>query len=53
MLGVKEETGHPILEALAKCVKDRRLLLILDNCEHLLQACAEICRAAAAGAARK
>jgi hypothetical protein len=41
VLGVKEETGHPVLEALAKAVKDRLLLIILDNCEHLLQACAE------------
>jgi hypothetical protein len=37
-LGVKEETGRPVQEALAKYVKDRQLLLILDNCEHLLDA---------------
>jgi predicted ATPase len=42
VLGVKEEAGHPVLEALLKCVNDRRLLLILDNCEHLVQACAEL-----------
>ena len=41
VLGVKEETGRPVLEALAAAVSDRRLLVILDNCEHLLQACAE------------
>lgn len=40
VLGVKEEAGRPVQEALAKYVKDRRLLLILDNCEHLLHACA-------------
>ena len=51
VLGVKEETGRPVSEALVKAVKDRRLLLILDNCEHLLQACAETSRAAAAGRA--
>src|SRR5205823_3405347 len=33
-----------VQEALAKFVKDRRLLIILDNCEHLLQACAELAR---------
>ncbi len=44
VLGVKEETGRPVSEALLKAVKDRRLLLILDNCEHLLQACAETSR---------
>src|SRR5207244_3474942 len=35
VLGVKEEAGRPVAEALVKFVKDRRLLLILDNCEHL------------------
>ena len=31
-----------------KFVRDRRLLLVLDNCEHLVQACAELRAAAAA-----
>jgi predicted ATPase/class 3 adenylate cyclase len=43
VLGVKEELGHPVLEALIKYTRERKLLLILDNCEHLLQACAHIC----------
>ena len=42
VLGVKEEAGHPVQEALAKYVKDRKLLLVLDNCEHLLDACAAL-----------
>lgn len=42
VLGVKEEMGRPVLEALLKFLKDRRLLLILDNCEHLLNDCAEL-----------
>ncbi len=42
VLGVKEEAGHPVVEALEKFTKDRRLLLVLDNCEHLVQACAEL-----------
>lgn len=45
VLHVKEEAGHPVLEALMKFVKDRKLLLILDNCEHLLHGCAEIAKA--------
>jgi predicted ATPase/class 3 adenylate cyclase len=44
VLGVVEDAGRPVQEALAKFVKDRRLLIILDNCEHLLQACAELAR---------
>ena len=30
--------------ARSKCVRDRQLLLVLDNCEHLAQACAELAR---------
>ncbi len=44
VLGVKEEAGRPVLEALEKYVKDRQLLLILDNCEHLERACAELAK---------
>jgi predicted ATPase/class 3 adenylate cyclase len=44
VLGVKEEAGRPVIEALLKHLKDRQLLLVLDNCEHLLQACAELAR---------
>jgi predicted ATPase/class 3 adenylate cyclase len=42
VLGVKEARGRPLIEALLKHLKDRHLLLVLDNCEHLLQACAEL-----------
>ena len=44
MLGVKEEAGVPVIDALAKFVAQRRLLIILDNCEHLVRACAEIAK---------
>lgn len=43
-LGVTEEAGRPVIEALVKLAADRRILLILDNCEHLLDACAELAR---------
>ncbi|TMH22321.1 MAG: adenylate/guanylate cyclase domain-containing protein, partial [Betaproteobacteria bacterium] len=43
-LGVKEAAGRPVSEALLHHVKDRQILLILDNCEHLLQGCAELAR---------
>jgi predicted ATPase/class 3 adenylate cyclase len=42
VLGVKEEVGHPVTEALVKHLADRHLLLILDNCEHLVRACAAL-----------
>jgi predicted ATPase/class 3 adenylate cyclase len=42
VLGVKEEAGRPVDEALVKFVQNRQLLLILDNCEHLTHASAEL-----------
>jgi predicted ATPase/tetratricopeptide (TPR) repeat protein len=43
-LGVSEEPGRPLLETLADVLRRRRLLLALDNCEHLADACAEVVR---------
>jgi len=44
VLGVKQEAGCSVADALAREVGDRRLLLILDNCEHLGGACAELAK---------
>jgi predicted ATPase/class 3 adenylate cyclase len=44
VLGVKEEAGRTVTEALLTWVRDRRLLVILDNCEHVLAACAELAK---------
>ena len=41
-LGVKEDAGRPVAEALARYVKDRKLLVVLDNCEQVLLGCAEL-----------
>ena len=41
-LGVKEEPGKPILQTLTEHLKTRRLLLLLDNCEHMVAACAKV-----------
>ena len=43
-LGVKEAGGRPVVEALADHLREREVLVILDNCEHLLQSCAELAR---------
>ncbi len=45
LLGVREVAGGSVLDALAAHVRTRALLVILDNCEHLTQACAELARA--------
>ncbi len=42
VLGIKEDAGRPVAEALNRTLRDRSLLLVLDNCEHLVQACAEL-----------
>jgi non-specific serine/threonine protein kinase len=44
-LGVREEPGRPLLETLRRALASRALLLVLDNCEHLLRACAEVASA--------
>ncbi len=43
-LGVKEEPGRPVIDTLRQFVCDRAILLVLDNCEHLLLACAQLAR---------
>jgi predicted ATPase len=42
VLGLKEEPGKPITQTLAEYLRDKQLLILLDNCEHLLDACARI-----------
>ena len=42
VLGVKEELGKTISQTLTEYLKDKRLLLLLDNCEHLLEGCARL-----------
>ena len=41
-LGVAEEPGTTYTEALVHFAKDKRLLIVLDNCEHVLSACADL-----------
>jgi predicted ATPase/DNA-binding SARP family transcriptional activator len=41
-LGIAEEGTHALTETLAEALEQRSLLLVLDNCEHLLDACADL-----------
>lgn len=41
-LGLRESPDRPLLEALVTHLQPRRLLLVLDNCEHLLGACGQL-----------
>ena len=44
-VGVREEVGQPLLATLVAALRLRHLLLVLDNCEHLLDACALLVQA--------
>ncbi|MEP6607168.1 MAG: tetratricopeptide repeat protein [Burkholderiaceae bacterium] len=44
VLGVKEEAGRPVVEALIKYVRDLQLLIILDNCEQVVHGCADLAK---------
>ncbi|AZQ37074.1 LuxR family transcriptional regulator [Streptomyces cyaneochromogenes] len=44
-LDLHDHSARPPLQALVERVRDRRLLLLIDNCEHLLPACAELAAA--------
>lgn len=44
-LSVQEEPGRPLTQTLCSHVKQRRLLIIFDNCEHLVSACADLANA--------
>ena len=41
-LGVHEEVGRPRLATLTDALRARHLLLLLDNCEHVVEACAQL-----------
>ena len=40
--GLKEELTTSVVQRLTAYLEGKRLLLVLDNCEHLLSACAEL-----------
>ena len=43
-LGVSEQPGVPVAESVAAAYAHRRALVVLDNCEHLVDAVAEFVR---------
>jgi predicted ATPase/DNA-binding CsgD family transcriptional regulator len=44
VIGVTEEPGRPLLQTLTDALRSRQLLLALDNCEHLIDASAQLVR---------
>jgi predicted ATPase/DNA-binding XRE family transcriptional regulator len=41
-LGIREQAGRPLVDRLRLAMADTRLLLVLDTCEELLPACADL-----------
>jgi predicted ATPase len=41
-LGIRDHSGRPPLTVLAEFLRHKDLLLVLDNCEHLVDACAMV-----------
>jgi non-specific serine/threonine protein kinase len=44
-VGVREQSGRALLDTLAEHLRPRLSLLVLDNCEHLVAACAQLAEA--------
>ena len=44
-LGLHPQPGRPLLTLLLEWLRNKHLVLILDNCEHLLAACADLAAA--------
>jgi len=42
VLGIRGEPGRPVIDTLVDAVGGRRLLVVLDNCEHVIDACAKL-----------
>jgi len=41
-IGIKEQPGKPPLELLKEYLHEKKILLLLDNCEHLISASAQV-----------
>jgi non-specific serine/threonine protein kinase len=52
VLGVRESSDRSLLDGLVAHLSRRELLLVLDNCEHLLTGCAELADALLQGCPR-
>ncbi len=44
-LSIQPEGGRSIRESLIECLRNQRMLLVIDNCEHLIDSVASVCDA--------
>jgi non-specific serine/threonine protein kinase len=42
ILGAREQPNVPLVHTLGQVIGNGRVLLVLDNCEHVIQACADL-----------
>ncbi len=45
VLGLRDEPDRPLIQTLCAHLRPKRVLLVLDNCEHLMQAAADLAHA--------
>jgi predicted ATPase len=48
-LGLPDQPGRSITDTLLRFIRDRRMLLVVDNCEHVLEASSELVNKVLAG----
>ena len=41
-MGLRDEPQRPVIEMLCDYLREKKMLIILDNCEHLVDACARM-----------
>jgi predicted ATPase/class 3 adenylate cyclase/DNA-binding CsgD family transcriptional regulator len=42
VLGLPDQPGQPTMDVVQRFIRDRQMLILLDNCEHLLDASADL-----------
>ena len=52
VIGVRERSDRPMADTLRDHLRPRALLIVLDNCEHLIEACATLVQELLAACAR-
>ncbi len=41
-IGLRDEPQRPVIDMISDYLREKKMLIILDNCEHLLDACAHL-----------
>ena len=41
-LEIREQPGRPLADTLVHALREKKMLLVVDNCEHLIDACARL-----------